>query len=83
MTLCTLCMQWLSPAATCGGGVSSSAIGANTSLAYVVVSPIGTSVVVHYLQTIGADSIRTLEQLALCGGGLLHTVDVCGGGGCT
>ena len=40
--LCTLCLPWLSPAATYGGGVSPSAIGTNTPLAHVVVSPIAT-----------------------------------------
>ena len=40
--LCTLCLLWLSPAATYGGGVSPSAIGTNTPLAHVVVSPIAT-----------------------------------------
>ena len=40
--LCTLCLRWLSPAATYGGGVSPSAIGTNTPLAHVVVSPIAT-----------------------------------------
>ena len=40
--LCTLCLRWLSLAATCGGGVSLSAIGTNTPLAHVVVSPIAT-----------------------------------------
>ena len=40
--LCTLCLRWLSLAATYGGGVSPSAIGTNTPLAHVVVSRIAT-----------------------------------------
>ena len=40
--LCTLCLRWLSPAATSGGGVSPSDIGTKTPLAPTVVSPIAT-----------------------------------------
>ena len=40
--LCTLSLRWLSPAPIYGGGVSPSAIGTNTPLAHVVVSPIVT-----------------------------------------
>ena len=40
--LCTLCLWWLSPAVTYGGSVSSSAVGTNTPLAHVVVSPSAT-----------------------------------------
>ena len=35
--LCTLCLQWLSSAATYSGGVSPSAVGTNTPLAHAVV----------------------------------------------
>ena len=40
--LCTLSLRWLSPAPIYGGGVSPSAIGTNTPLAHMVVSPIVT-----------------------------------------
>ena len=40
--LCTLCLRWLSSAATYGGGVSPSAVCTNTPLAHTVVSPIAT-----------------------------------------
>ena len=40
--LCTLCLWWLSPAATYGGGVSPLDVGTKTPLAPAVVSPIAT-----------------------------------------
>ena len=40
--LCSLCLRWLSAAATYGGDVSPSAIGAKTPFAPMVVSPIAT-----------------------------------------
>ena len=67
--LCTLCLRWLSPAATYGGGVSPSAVGTKTPLAPVVVSPIGTCANGVFLPPTGADTGLTLRQLALCGGG--------------
>ena len=40
--LCTLCLRWLSPIATYGGGVSPLDVGTTTPLAPAVVSPITT-----------------------------------------
>ena len=40
--LCTLCLRWLSPAATYGGGVSPVDVGTKTPIAPAAVSPIGT-----------------------------------------
>ena len=37
--LCTLCLQWLRPAATYGGGVSFLDVGTKTPLSFAVVSP--------------------------------------------
>ena len=73
--LCILCLWWLPPAATCGGGVSPSAIATDAPLAHVVLSPIATCAGgifpgVSFPET-GADNKLTLEQLALCGGDIL------------
>ena len=54
---------------TGSGGVSPSAVGTNTPLAYMVVSPIATCTGGVLLPPTGADTLFTLEQLALCGGG--------------
>ena len=68
--LCTLCSQWLSPAATYGGRVSSSNVRTKTLLAPAVVSPIATCAGGVFLLTTGTDTELTLGQLALCGGGV-------------
>ena len=69
--LCTLCLQWLSLAATYGGGVSPSAVGTKTPLAHVVVSSIATCAggglpSTHWCR---CQTCTALGQLALCGGG--------------
>ena len=51
------------------GGVSPSAVGTNTPLAHMVVSPIATCTGGVLLPPTGADTVFILEQLALCGGG--------------
>ena len=48
--LCTLCLWWLSPAATYDGGVSPSAVGTNTLLKHVVASPIAACTVSCYCE---------------------------------
>ena len=68
--LCTLCLWWLSLAATYGGRVSPSAIGTKTPLAPAVVSNIATCAGGVYLPPTCTDTGLTLGQLALCGGGL-------------
>ena len=55
-------------AATYGGGVSLSAVGTNTPLAHVVVSPIATCAGGVFPSPTGADTKLALGQLALCGG---------------
>ena len=81
--LCTLCFQWLSLAVTYGGVVSPSAIGTNTPLAHVVVSPIATcagGVFLPPLTQIPNFRSGNLHCVVFFGGGVVD-VCVCGGGG--
>ena len=66
--LCTLCLRWLSLAATYNGGVSPSAVDTNTSFAPAVVSPIATCAGGVFPSPTGADTKFALGQLALCCG---------------
>ena len=56
-----LCMQ----AGYYGGGVSSSAIGTNTSQAHLAVSPIAICAGGLLFQPTGADTVLALKQLSL------------------
>ena len=68
--LCTLCLQWLPPVATYGGSVYPSAIGTNTPLPHVEVSPIATCAGGVFLPPTCMDTTLVLGQLALCGDGM-------------
>ena len=72
--LCTLCLRWLSPATTYGGGGSPSNVGTKTPLAPTVVSPIATSASGVFLPPTPTDTGLTFGQLALCGGILVYTL---------
>ena len=75
--LCTLCLWWLSPTATYGGGVSPSAIGTKTPLAPAIVSPI------TYIDT-GLTLGQLIYTVWWCFLAVVVVdVCVCGHGGCT
>ena len=88
--LCTLCLRWLSPAVTYGGGVSSSTTGTKTPLAQVVVASSATCAGGVFPFTHWRSYQLMLGQLALCvvvvgggsgGGGGGRCIHACGGGG--
>ena len=68
--LCTLCLWWLSLAATYGGGVSPLVVGTKTPLAHMVVTLVATCTAVVFPST----HWPRYTELALCGGVFLVVV---------